>query len=151
MRKTRELLMKLSLNAEKNWHQNKGAKRRVIIRDEDIAGLSLPGLEVEWQSLETTIWTKEQSCRAPRLHPSNPDARKRNSIKMKRAAAGRPLLNATSRLYPRSVRCVAGCIMTAATLRQTAIPDATVKSDIHMARFPSFLLSANAHLHLSGP
>ncbi|HEY4857830.1 MAG TPA: hypothetical protein VIH98_14340, partial [Xanthobacteraceae bacterium] len=82
---------------------------------------------------------------------SNPDARKRNGIKMKRAAAGRPLLNATSRLYPRSVRCVAGCIMTAATLRQTAIPDATVKSDIHMARFPSFLLSANAHLHLSGP
>jgi len=29
-------LRKLSLNAEKNWHQNSGAKRRVIRRDEDM-------------------------------------------------------------------------------------------------------------------
>jgi hypothetical protein len=35
MRNTREVLTKLSLNAEKNWHQNRGAKRRVIKRDED--------------------------------------------------------------------------------------------------------------------
>jgi hypothetical protein len=27
----------LSLKAEKNWHQNKGAKRRVSNRDEDMA------------------------------------------------------------------------------------------------------------------
>src|SRR5207342_478262 len=38
MRKTREFLRKLSLKAEKNWVQNKGAKRRVRSRDEDIGG-----------------------------------------------------------------------------------------------------------------
>jgi hypothetical protein len=38
-------LTKLSLNAEKNWHQNKGAKRRVIRRDEDMGSPvnGLPG------------------------------------------------------------------------------------------------------------
>src|ERR1700759_453680 len=37
MRKTSAFLRKLSLNAEKNWGQNRGAKRRVINRDEDMA------------------------------------------------------------------------------------------------------------------
>ena len=37
MRKTSAFLRKLSLNAEKNWHQNSGAKRRVMSRDDDIA------------------------------------------------------------------------------------------------------------------
>ena len=37
MRKTREFLRKLSLKAEKNWVQNRGAKRRVRSRDEDMA------------------------------------------------------------------------------------------------------------------
>ncbi len=37
IRKTSAFLRKLSLNAEKNWVQNKGAKRRVMSRDEDIA------------------------------------------------------------------------------------------------------------------
>src|SRR3954464_8612722 len=37
MRKTREFLRKLSLKAEKNWGQNRGAKRRVRSRDEDMA------------------------------------------------------------------------------------------------------------------
>ena len=32
IRKTNAFFRKLSLNAEKNWHQNKGAKRRDIIR-----------------------------------------------------------------------------------------------------------------------
>ena len=32
MRKPSALLRKLSLNAEKNWHQNSGAKRRDIMR-----------------------------------------------------------------------------------------------------------------------
>src|ERR1700704_7093579 len=36
-RKTSAFLRKLSLNAEKNWHQNRGAKRRVRSRDEDMA------------------------------------------------------------------------------------------------------------------
>src|SRR5215471_7598007 len=36
-RKTSEVLRKLSLNAAKNWVQNRGAKRRVINRDEDMA------------------------------------------------------------------------------------------------------------------
>ena len=35
-RKTSAFLRKLSLNAEKNWHQNSGAKRRVSSRDEDM-------------------------------------------------------------------------------------------------------------------
>jgi hypothetical protein len=35
--------------------------------------------------------------------------------------------------YPRRVRWLAGCIMIAATLRQTAAPVANVKSEIHMA------------------
>src|SRR2546423_15244698 len=35
-RKTSAFLRKLSLNAEKNWVQNKGAKRRVINKDEDM-------------------------------------------------------------------------------------------------------------------
>src|ERR1700757_3708161 len=37
IRKTSAFLRKLSLNAEKNWVQNRGAKRRVINRDEDMA------------------------------------------------------------------------------------------------------------------
>jgi hypothetical protein len=32
MRKTSEFLRKLSLKALKNWHQNSGAKRLVVIR-----------------------------------------------------------------------------------------------------------------------
>jgi hypothetical protein len=34
-------LRKLSPNAAKNWHQNKGVKRRVVIRDKDM-GFSFP-------------------------------------------------------------------------------------------------------------
>jgi hypothetical protein len=37
MRKTSAVLRKLSPKAEKNWHQNRGAKRRVVIRDVDMA------------------------------------------------------------------------------------------------------------------
>ena len=37
IRKTSAFLRKLSLNAEKNWHQNSGAKRRVVSKDDDIA------------------------------------------------------------------------------------------------------------------
>src|SRR5262249_43138652 len=36
-RKTSDVLRKLSLNAAKNWVQNRGAKRRVISREEDMA------------------------------------------------------------------------------------------------------------------
>ena len=36
IRKTSEFLRKLSLKAEKNWHQNSGAKRRVVISEVDI-------------------------------------------------------------------------------------------------------------------
>jgi hypothetical protein len=60
----------------------------------------------------------------------------------KRAAQGRPLTSsiAAGRRYPRKVRRGAGCIMTAATLKQTAVPHATVKSEIHMARYPFAVL-----------
>src|SRR5438477_9660327 len=47
IRKTSEFLRKLSLNAEKNWVQNRGAKRRVSSRDEDMAS----GLGVSFRSL----------------------------------------------------------------------------------------------------
>src|SRR5215468_7901357 len=50
MRKTSEFLRKLSLKAEKNWVQNRGAKRRVIIRDEDmtISGGSIGRCGPNW-------------------------------------------------------------------------------------------------------
>src|SRR6187200_1944905 len=35
IRKTSEFLRKLSPKAEKNWHQNRGAKRRVTSRDDE--------------------------------------------------------------------------------------------------------------------
>src|SRR5258708_10741479 len=38
IRKTSEFFRKLSLKALKNWHQNKGAKRLVVNRLEDIGG-----------------------------------------------------------------------------------------------------------------
>ncbi len=38
IRNTRAFFRKLSLNAEKNWHQNSGAKRRDNRRDLDAAG-----------------------------------------------------------------------------------------------------------------
>src|SRR5215203_1186887 len=38
IRNTRAFLRKLSLNAEKNWHQNSGAKRRDSRRDLEAAG-----------------------------------------------------------------------------------------------------------------
>jgi hypothetical protein len=37
MTKTSAVLRKLSPNAEKNWHQNRGAKRRVVIKDVNMA------------------------------------------------------------------------------------------------------------------
>src|SRR5262249_52459133 len=40
IKKPSELLRKLSLKALKNWHQKRGAKRRVVMRLEDIAGPS---------------------------------------------------------------------------------------------------------------
>jgi hypothetical protein len=40
--------------------------------------------------------------------------------------------------YPRWVSRPVASIMTAATLRQTAAADASAKSEIHMARLPSF-------------
>src|SRR5260370_2166267 len=43
IRKTSAFLRKLSLNAEKNWHQNRGAKRRVISKDVDIVSDHLFG------------------------------------------------------------------------------------------------------------
>lgn len=37
IRKASAFLRKLSLNAEKNWHQNSGAKRRAVIRVRNMA------------------------------------------------------------------------------------------------------------------
>ncbi|GJE03770.1 hypothetical protein GMJLKIPL_5727 [Methylobacterium isbiliense] len=40
IRNTSAFLRKLSLKAEKNWHQNSGAKRRVVISDPDMVFLT---------------------------------------------------------------------------------------------------------------
>src|ERR1041384_3199601 len=40
IRNTSAFFRKLSLNAEKNWHQNSGAKRRDVIRESDIGDSS---------------------------------------------------------------------------------------------------------------
>ena len=40
IRKTSAFFRKLSLNAEKNWHQNRGAKRRVSSRESIVSALS---------------------------------------------------------------------------------------------------------------
>src|SRR5882672_4789309 len=72
IRKTSEFLRKLSLNAEKNWVQNRGAKRRVSSKDEDMAGSAPVGrwLGVRRTRLSATyktiILAKEQSL-MPRL------------------------------------------------------------------------------------
>src|SRR6266550_2768881 len=41
IRNTSAFFKKLSLNAEKNWHQNKGAKRRDVIRWSDMVVIPL--------------------------------------------------------------------------------------------------------------
>ena len=45
IRNTRAFFRKLSLKAEKNWHQNRGAKRRVVISEVDMGSGS--GLQVK--------------------------------------------------------------------------------------------------------
>src|SRR5438477_10781305 len=63
MRKASEFLRKLSLNAEKNWHQNSGAKRRVVISDVDIDlwPVWMVGLRTSLIARDTTrpwLWPK---------------------------------------------------------------------------------------------
>jgi hypothetical protein len=61
----------------------------------------------------------------------------RSQNKCGRPGAARCLKSEPCRCdYPWMVGCRAGCISTAATLRQTAAAVANVKSAIHMARFP---------------
>src|SRR2546421_6983238 len=61
IRKTSEFLTKLSLNAEKNWHQNKGAKRRVIRREDDMGSYGKrPSRPMAERPVQTTIWAKGQ-------------------------------------------------------------------------------------------
>src|SRR3954465_7922685 len=43
IRKTSAFFRKLSLKAEKNWHQNSGANRREVMSEWDTAGLSVRG------------------------------------------------------------------------------------------------------------
>src|SRR5262245_30096844 len=58
-RNTSAFLRKLSLNAEKNWHQNKGAKRRVVKSDE---AMIFPRQGVGHRApLQTPIRAKGQS------------------------------------------------------------------------------------------
>src|SRR4029077_14182050 len=78
MRKTREFLRKLSLKAEKNWVQNRGAKRRVRSKDEDMAvpvvgsggaarmiTATSSGCLQARRGEKTTIWAKGQSAAPP--------------------------------------------------------------------------------------
>src|SRR5215475_7719291 len=45
IRKTSAFFRKLSLKAEKNWHQNRGAKRRVVISEVNMVNSSLEVIE----------------------------------------------------------------------------------------------------------
>ena len=62
IRKTSEFFRKLSLKALKNWHQNKGAKRLVVSRLEDINGsaswwrLSSRGLQAPGGETQTEVF-----------------------------------------------------------------------------------------------
>src|SRR5712692_3589262 len=58
MRMTSEFFRKLSLKAEKNWVQNKGAKRRVMSRDDDMA-ISGGSIRLEQPQIPT-------ACRQPK-------------------------------------------------------------------------------------
>src|SRR5665213_3689699 len=68
IRKTSEVLRKLSLNAAKNWHQNSGAKRLDSIRGDGIApvlqnfraGGALPAIKMggPWAAQEGSSQTK---------------------------------------------------------------------------------------------
>src|SRR5215813_12488762 len=145
-RKTSEVLRKLSLNAAKNWVQNRGAKRRVISREEDMAFPLVPtryggararaaptgadGLRDDNLGKRTIA----RRGRAKRRHWCR--GKRRSCTKQRRAARGRPPLRSCHvrfRYQRRRGRCPPRSIRMAATLRQTAAPHASVKSEIHMA------------------
>ena len=75
IRNTSAFFRKLSLNAEKNWHQNSGAKRRVSSKDEDMAvpvfdraraarmlTATSSGLPTAAKGLKDDNWAKGQSA-----------------------------------------------------------------------------------------
>src|SRR5262245_11418139 len=187
-RKTSEVLRKLSLNAAKNWVQNRGAKRRVISRDEDMAFPLAPSGAARAR-LSPSRPHGNTIVPSPRKgHPATAQARLRASVtryasrgprrgararaaptgagglrddnlgkttiappcgvgathwrramltvckKQRRAARGRPPLRCCHvRFRYRRRGCPPRSIRMAATLRQTAAPHASVKSEIHMA------------------
>ena len=161
IRKTREFLRKLSLKAEKNWVQNKGAKRRVRSRDEDIGGSgrwigserpdALPrqvpaayrGRGAKRRQFGPKDNLAGQNGRMKTLE-STPEVVVGGPAEVLRRARGCPGRRAAKCRYPRRVRRASGCIMIAATLRQTAAPVANVKSEIHM-RASLVLFSGRGH------
>src|SRR5438309_1164896 len=75
MRMTSAFLRKLSLNAEKNWHQNSGAKRRVARRFVAMArgpfGLT---------SLRADLWHGNEESVAVRKLPRPPRQRRGSGV-----------------------------------------------------------------------
>src|SRR5262245_1252776 len=66
IRNTSAFFRKLSLKAEKNWHQNRGAKRRVLSRENIASPNVRSGVErlrslPHAHSKDRTIWAKRQA------------------------------------------------------------------------------------------
>src|SRR6266403_3824046 len=159
MRKTSAFLRKLSLKAEKNWVQNRGAKRRVINRDEDMALPPVPNGRATPTARQMLAQSRSLRPQAGRRHLPSEGAdavrlrndnwgkrtiaqRGRGALvpldKKMRAARGRPSLRSRHMRcgYRRRSCCPPRSIITAATPRQTAAPHASVNSEIHMASSP---------------
>src|SRR5262245_43047757 len=186
-RKTSEVLRKLSLNAAKNWVQNRGAKRRVISRNEDMAfplapsgGRERASHPVDLMATPCPLPARGTPRQQKRVHARLQRAMRRGGPrrgararaaptgagglrddnlgkttiappcgvgathwrramltvckKQRRAARGRPPLRCCHvRFRYRRRGCPPRSIRMAATLRQTAAPHASVKSEIHMA------------------
>src|SRR6266516_389094 len=158
MRKTSAFLRKLSLKAEKNWVQNRGAKRRVISRDEDMAFPPVPmgarpaTRDEYWLGLRplpaSGARARAAAAGAARLRDDNlgkrtiaaaaTTGRARTWKAARKKNAGGPGPPAAqvppcSRRYWRRARCHPRSITIAATLKQTAAPHASVNNEIHMA------------------
>src|SRR5687768_3354806 len=88
IRKTSAFLRKLSLKAEKNWHQNKGAKRRDSINGPEFAGVCTAFPQFDWKAIRrlcpgvTRRFKPPRPCdqTAARLWFPNDESRKRRNL-----------------------------------------------------------------------
>src|SRR6516162_1572165 len=97
-RNTSAFLRKLSLNAEKNWHQNKGAKRRVAKSDEAMIFPKARGVGTQ-RLYKRQFGQNDNRQERPRQAVRNPDC------PGNRSKSDRPQLGpATTRRYATAAR-----------------------------------------------